>query len=48
MDADPLVNDIWAFVAPLAKPRQSHAAALIGGNVVVAGGIAECGVEYFN
>ncbi len=47
MDADPLANSTWTFVAPLPKPRQSHAAAFIGGKVVVAGGIRECGVEYF-
>ncbi len=48
MDAKPLANGTWTFVAPLRKPRQSHAAAFIGGKVVVAGGIAECGVECFN
>ncbi len=47
MDAEPTANGTWAFVAPLMKPRQSHSAAFIGGKVVVAGGIAECGVEYF-
>ncbi len=48
MDAKPLANGTWTFVAPLGKPRQSHAAAFIGGKVVVVGGIAECGVECFN
>ncbi len=47
-DTEPLANGNWAFVAPLAKPRQSHAAAFIGGKVVVAGGIVECGVECCN
>ncbi len=47
MNAEPSANGTWTFVAPLPKPRQSHAAAFIGGKIVVAGGIAECGVEYF-
>ncbi len=47
MDAEPSANGPWTFVAPLPKPRQSHAAAWIGGKIVVAGGIEECGVEYF-
>ncbi len=48
LDTEPLANGNWTFVAPLARPRQSHAAAFIGGKVVIAGGIAECGVEFFN
>ncbi len=47
MDAEPSANGTWTFVAPLPKPRQSHAAAFIGGKVVVAGGVEERGVEYF-
>ncbi len=37
----------WSFVAPLSKPRQRHAAAFIGGKIVVVGGENECEVECF-
>ncbi len=47
MDAEPSANNTWTFVAPLPKPRQCHAVAFIGGKIVVAGGIDECGAEYF-
>ncbi len=33
----------WSFVAPLSKPRKNHAAAFIGGKIVVAGGENERG-----
>ncbi len=47
IEKEPLTNGTWTFVAPLIKPRKSHAVAFIGGKIVIAGGIAECGVEYF-
>ncbi len=37
----------WTYVAPLPNPRQCHAAAVIGGKVVVAGGTAERAVTMF-
>ncbi len=37
----------WTYVAPLPNPRQSHAAAVIGGKVVVAGSAGECAVTMF-
>ncbi len=47
IDSEPISNDTWSFVAPLTKPRQSHGVAFIDQKIVVAGGLAECGVEYF-
>ncbi len=46
--ANDMANARWSFVAPLAKPRKSHAAAFIGGKIVVVGGGNECDVECFN
>ncbi len=40
-------NRSWSFVAPLSKPRKSHAVAFIGGKIVVAGGEHEREVECF-
>ncbi len=37
----------WTYVAPLPNPRQCHAAAVIGGKVVVAGGTDERAVTLF-
>ncbi len=37
----------WSYVAPLPNPRQCHAAAVIGGKVVVVGGTAERAVTMF-
>ncbi len=37
----------WTYVAPLPNPRQGHAAAVIGGKVVVAGGTDEHAVTMF-
>ncbi len=45
--ADATVNVCWSFVAPLSRPRKCHAAAFIGGKIVVVGGGNEREVEYF-
>ncbi len=37
----------WSYVASLPNPRQCHAAAVIGGKVVVAGGTDERAVTMF-
>ncbi len=37
----------WSYVAPLPDPRQCHAAAAIGGKVVVAGGTNQRAVTLF-
>ncbi len=47
MDTELTANGTWVFLAPLPKSRQNHAAAFIGGKIVVADGTEECGVEYF-
>ncbi len=44
---DATVNVCWSFVAPLSKPRKCHAAAFIGGKIVVVGGENEREVECF-
>ncbi len=46
--ANNMANARWSFVAPLPKPRKSHAAAFIGAKIVVAGGENERDVECFN
>ncbi len=38
----------WTYVAPLSTARQCHAVTVLEGKVIVAGGLEECGVEYFN
>ncbi len=45
--ANGTVNGCWSYVAPLSKPRKSHAVAFIAGRIVVAGGENECEVECF-
>ncbi len=45
--ADGTFNRSWGFVAPLSKPRKCHAAAFIGGKIVVVGGENEREVECF-
>ncbi len=45
--ADGTLNRSWGFVAPLSKPRKCHAAAFIGGKIVVVGGENEREVECF-
>ncbi len=46
-ETEPTAQGDWSFVAPLPKARQSHAAAFLGGKLIVAGGAGECGVEVF-
>ncbi len=46
--ANDMANERWSFVAPLPKPRKSHAAAFIGKKIVVVGGEHEREVECFN
>ncbi len=46
-ETEPTASETWSFVAPLPKARQSHAAAYLGGKLIVAGGAGECGVEVF-
>ncbi len=41
------VTDTWTYVAPLPTARQCHAVAVLEGKIIVAGGLRECGVEYF-
>ncbi len=45
--ANETVNKCWNFVAPLSKPRRSHAVAFIGGKIVLAGGENEREVDCF-
>ncbi len=45
--ANETVNGCWSYVAPLSKPRRSHAVVFIGGKIVVAGGENEREVECF-
>ncbi len=45
--ANGAVNGCWGFVAPLSRPLKCHAAAFIGGKIVVVGGGNEREVEYF-
>ncbi len=40
-------TDTWTYVAPLSRARQSHAVTVLEGKIIVAGGLEECGVEYF-
>ncbi len=41
------VNGCWSYVAPLSKPRRSHAVAFIGLKIVMAGGEKEREVDCF-
>ncbi len=45
--ADARSTGQWTYVAPLPNPRQCHAAAVIGGKMVVAGGTDERAVTMF-
>ncbi len=45
--ADATDNVCWSFVAPLSRPRKCHAAAFIGGKIVVVGEENERVVECF-
>ncbi len=40
-------TDTWTYVAPLPAARQCHAVITLEGKIIVAGGLEECGVEYF-
>ncbi len=38
---------VWAFVAPMSNPRESHSVAFLDGKFVAVGGLDESSVEVF-